>query len=96
MLFNRLRKFKQKILDGKSFRFEKVKNSSEKRRHYLTQTHTHTQTYKVFIMGFENFKLANLRFLLNYETGKVVEIQNKKIGLWYRLIQFCVIVYIIG
>ena len=47
-------------------------------------------------MGFEDFKLQDLSVLLTYETGKVVEIQNKKVGIWYRSIQIAIIIYVIG
>eukprot|EP00111_Clytia_hemisphaerica_P019759 TCONS_00058305-protein len=47
-------------------------------------------------MGFEDFKMQDLSALLTYETGKVVEIQNKKVGIWYRSIQIAIIIYVIG
>uniref|UniRef100_A0A7M5WXX6 Purinergic receptor n=1 Tax=Clytia hemisphaerica TaxID=252671 RepID=A0A7M5WXX6_9CNID len=47
-------------------------------------------------MVLEKSKFHCINFLLSYETGKVVEIQNKKVAFWYRLIQLSVIIYVIG
>lgn len=42
-------------------------------------------------------KLENfLAIILHYETVKIVDIKNKKVGALYRFIQLVILAYIIG
>lgn len=44
----------------------------------------------------ESFRKKGLGILLHYETVKIIDIKNKKVGALYRFIQLIIVTYVIG
>jgi len=47
-------------------------------------------------MGLSDCGKKGLAVLLHYETVKIIDIKNKKVGALYRFIQFLIVGYVVG